>query len=204
MSLYKKIAFVVVTLIVLYLWGCEAKADNYDSYLKIGLGYNFSAQDSIEYKPTGFKQSLYNGDKFSYSVESGISVSTETGNALHLGVYWYDLLNESKANAKVHRPYKFEVFSDYVYQWDDFMFVKIGAGYKIFEQTQVNCDYYGQPYTMSSGTNILDKITARLAIGRQFGNYSLSLEHHSQWFKGKPFDHDWEYHVTNVSLAYTF
>ncbi len=204
MSLSKKIVFIFITLIVLYLWGCEAKADSYDSYLKVGLGYNFSSSTNVEYKATGFKQPLYTGDKVSYNIEYGLSIPTETGNALHLGVYWYDLLNESKANSKVHRPYKFEVFSDYVYQWDDFMFVKVGGGYKIFEQTKLHFTYKRMNYDIDTGSNILDKLSARFAIGRQWGKYSLSLEHHSQWLKGKPFDDDWEYHVTNVNLSYTF
>lgn len=204
MELSKRILIGLVGLIIIYLWSLETKADNYTPYLKVGVGYNVDSQDTIEYKPAQFKRVMYGGNRISYNIESGIIIPTETGNALHLGIYWYDLLDQDEDGKQNHRPYKFEVFSDYAYQWDDHMFVKVGVGYKIFEQTDVHFNYNYNSYDIDTGSNILDKITARLAIGRQWSKYSLSLEHHSQWLKGKPFNNEWEYHVTSVSLGYTF
>ncbi len=178
--------------------------ESYSTYVSVGAAYILDQPSDIHNKEKTHVQKLYEGDKYSYHIETGINVPTETGNAFRLGLYWSDLLNQGESK-KYNRPYKLEAFSDYVIQWDDKMFVKVGAGYKLFEQNEVIYTVDGKQYKEKLYDNpILGKLTARLAIGRTFGNYQVSLEHQSQWFQGKPINDDWEYHTTNISLSYMF
>jgi hypothetical protein len=175
----------------------------YTPYIELGVAYNIDQPDSVKSSKYSHRVPLYQGENASYDIETGIKVPTENGDTLKLGVSWYDLL--SKSTSSPHNPYYFEVFSDYIWNFDDKMFTSIGVGYKILEQTQINYEYQNGKYRIYTGDNpVTDKITARFSIGRQFGNYSVALVHHSQWLKGYPFNNDWEYQVTKISVNYTF
>lgn len=210
MNLFKsnfkfQIIFIVVSLIFMYSINTRAE-EAYNPYFRVGINYILAQPDHVT--STGkerYEIELYQKENFAYNIEWGISVPIEDGNALHLGVYWYDLINQGKSS-ELHRPYKLEVFSDYAWEWNNGIFSTIGVGYKLFQDLSI--DYIapdGTPNKMDLANKpLIDNITARIAIGRHFGKYSLSLEHHSQWLNGKPFDRDWEYFTTNINLTYVF
>lgn len=178
--------------------------ESYNYYSSVGLAYILDQTSKITDDTTGHAESLYTNENYSYNIEAGVSIPLENKNQLHIGIYWSDLINQG-ISRKIHRPYKFEAFSDYVWEWDDKMFVKLGVGYKIFQDEKIEYHWQHCTYTTDlSKKSPIKNITARFAIGRHFGNYSLSLEHHSQWFQGRPISGEWEYETTNINLAYTF
>lgn len=195
---------IFILLVVMVLWSLESRADSYNPYAKVSLAYILFQPKDFESKTYHTKTDLYDDSNLAYGLETGVSVPTETGDEFHIGIYWYDLLNEGNSS-KVHRPYFLETFTDYVFKWDDKMYVTIGAGYKILQDNTIQYKIGSLTYRARlSDQTIKDNLTARFAIGRSFGKYSLSLEHHSQWLNGKPFNTYWEYHSTTINLAYTF
>lgn len=74
-----------------------------------------------------------------------------------------------------------------------FTYGKVGAGYK-FDEAVI---YY-------NGETLHDPISARLEIGKQCERWSYGVSHHSQWFNGKPFNNNNEYHKSEIFIDYTF
>lgn len=178
--------------------------DLYTTYTEVGIAYNITNQNSVIDNKYLYEQPLYGSSVASYHLESGIKVPVENGDTFKIGLYWYDLLNQDNSS-KMHRPYKLEVFSDYVWNFSGNWFSSVGVGYKILEQTEIKYELNGVDRTLTTGNNpVIDKIAARFSIGKHYGAYTVSLDHHSQWLKGKPFNNKWEYHVTYVGFSYTF
>jgi len=176
----------------------------YTTYAEVGVAYNIANQKSIINNKTKDELFLYGNSVVSYHIETGIKVPVEGGDTFKMGLYWYDLLNQDQSS-KLHSPYKLEVFSDYVWNFRGNWFSSVGVGYKILEQTEIKYELDGVEYTLPTGDNlVVDKITARFSVGKHYGDYTVSLDHHSQWLKGKPFDKEWEYHVTYVGISYSF
>ena len=178
--------------------------DLYTTYTEFGIAYNIINQNSVISDKTKYELFLYGNSVLSYHIETGIKVPVEGVDTFKIGLYCYDLLNQDESS-KLHRPYKLEVFSDYVWNFSGNWFSSVGVGYKILEQTEIKYKLKGINHTVTTGSNpVIDKITARFSIGRHYSNYTVSLDHHSQWLKGKPFNDNWEYHVTYVGVSYSF
>lgn len=176
----------------------------YSTYTEVGVAYNITNQNSVIDNKYLYEQPLYGNSVISYHLETGIKVPIDNGNTFKIGLYWYDLLNQD-SSSKMHRPYKLEVFSDYVWNFSGNTFASAGVGYKVLEQTEINYKVSYIEREVSTGNNpTIDKITARFSVGKRYGNYTVSLDHHSQWLKGRPFNDKWEYHVTYLGVSYTF
>lgn len=201
---YKSVQFSILLIIMAMMSLPSFAQESYNSYYKVSLAYALSQTSEIKDRTAKRTEPLYTNENYSYSLEAGISVLAEDNNKFFLGVYWSDIINQG-ISREVHRPYSLEVFSDYIWEWDDEMFVKIGVGYRLIQDDKIVYYWENVKYTTDlSKESPIAKITARFAIGRHFGDYSLSLEHHSQWLRGKPFDNEWEYELTSVNLAYIF
>jgi hypothetical protein len=185
-----------------------ALAIDYIPYAEVGVGYNISGQSSVidpEYKQ---RKVLYGNSVISYHLEAGVKIPVGKGNTVKVGAYWYDLLNQDESS-EMHKPYKFEIFSDYVWNFSKNTFFSVGAGYKLAEETEI--DYTIRTFHANlerkayiGDDPLVDKVSARFSAGKVIGDYTVSVSHHSQWFKGRPFNHRWEYHVTYVGISYSF
>ena len=178
--------------------------DLYTTYTEVGIAYNITNQNSVIDDKYKNEESLYGSSLMSYHLEVGVKVPIENGDMFKIGLYWYDLINQGESS-EIHSPYKLEVFSDYVWNFSGDWFSSVGVGYKILEQTEITYKLNGVDRTLTTGNNlVIDKITARFSVGKHYGAYTVSLDHHSQWLKGRPFNHRWEYQVTYIGISYGF
>lgn len=77
------------------------------------------------------------------------------------------------------------------------IYIKIGSGYKVFEPTYVTCES-GERINFDNG----GKISARIEIGKEVGNWTYGISHHSQWEAGFPFNDRNEPHKTEIFIDY--
>ena len=77
------------------------------------------------------------------------------------------------------------------------IYIKIGSGYKLIE-TDYMVSTKGQKLNLETG----GKISARIEIGKEHGNWSYGISHHSQWFAGYPFNDRDEYQKTEIFIDY--
>lgn len=77
------------------------------------------------------------------------------------------------------------------------IYIKIGTGYKLIETEYLVLDD-GSRIGIETG----GKISARIEIGKESGNWSYGLAHQSQWFAGFPFDKDEETEKTEIFIDY--
>lgn len=77
------------------------------------------------------------------------------------------------------------------------IYIKIGSGYKLIETEYVKLDD-GSRVDIATG----GKISARIEIGKESGNWSYGLAHQSQWFAGFPFDKDEETEKSEIFIDY--
>jgi len=182
---------------------------DYTPYLKLSVGRVINQPDDITNSKTKERIPLFQGDNFNYSIEMGISVKKDDSNKeFRLGLGITDLLNQGDSS-KYMSPYKVEVFGDHVINYSKGYFTSIGVGYKIACDSRVvskarDPDFLTEEEYFKINEGYLGKITARFSIGRNFKHYTLSLDHHSQYFTGKPVNNEWEYHVTSFNISKTF
>ena len=77
------------------------------------------------------------------------------------------------------------------------IYIKIGTGYKLIETEYVRLDD-GSRVDLATG----GKISARIEIGKESGNWSYGLAHQSQWFAGFPFNKDEETEKSEIFIDY--
>lgn len=202
---------IISLLFLTFSINCFAQ-ENYKVFGKISLSYILSQTNSLTIDNTKYKVSykseLYEGENFSYSLETGVKVPLDNSNKYFLlGLSYYNLLNQGESRYK-HKPYFLEVFSDYRKEFDNFYF-QIGVGYKLLYQEKIHDPNFltvdNKDYHNTTGNKILDNITARFALGYDFNdNYSINLVHHSQYLVGKPIGNNWEYQYTGINFSYSF
>jgi hypothetical protein len=182
---------------------------DYQPYLKIAVGRVLNQPKTVKTQDGQHKIDLFVGDDYNYQIEMGISViPVNSRNEFHLGLAVVDLLAQGKTSQN-YSPYKFEVFGDYVKNFRNNFYTSLGVGFKIASATEVvfvNGSLYdpNKKVAVSVNESYLDKVTARISIGKRFKYYNLSLDHHSQYLVGAPFSDDFEYHVTALTISHTF
>lgn len=77
------------------------------------------------------------------------------------------------------------------------VYIKIGTGYKLIEPNHIIMES-GEKVYYDTGS----KISARIEIGVEKGNWSYGLSHHSQWLDGEPFNDKPEPHKTEIFIDY--
>jgi len=125
-------------------------------------------------------------------LEAGTEVGMLGGN---IGISYWDSGADAYYNTK-----RLEIFYDHYWDFQETFYAKVGMGLKIYGRTVVLEKELIPPHY----DTIRDLMTARVEIGRNFDKYAVFLSHHSQWFRGKPFSDDWEYHTTSVGISYKF
>lgn len=200
-----------ILLFGLLLFTLKANCDElaYHGYSKLTIGYVLDMPDKVRITgPLKNEVSLYEGVNFNYSLETGIAVFNGV-NELHLGVSYIDVLGQTSDSRRTHNPYMFEAFTDYQYNYSSHWFSVIGVGYKILQDDRIESrketDTNLKEYYDINIHHMIDNVTARLSIGYHFNDHiDFSLNHHSQWLKGKPFSSEWEYHITTLAVSYNF
>lgn len=79
------------------------------------------------------------------------------------------------------------------------IYIKIGSGYKLIE-TEYLVLSDGNRIDMETG----GKISARIEIGKEHGNWTYGVSHRSQWLAGYPFNDKEELEVTELFIDYKF
>jgi len=78
------------------------------------------------------------------------------------------------------------------------IYIKVGSGYKLIETDHIVRTTGEKVYFNTGG-----KLSARIEIGKEHGNWSYGLSHHSQWFSGFPVSEDGnEYQKTELFIDY--
>lgn len=77
------------------------------------------------------------------------------------------------------------------------IYIKIGSGYKLIETEYLVLDDGSRMGIETGG-----KISARIEIGKESGNWSYGFAHQSQWFSGFPFDKDEETEKSEIFIDY--
>lgn len=78
------------------------------------------------------------------------------------------------------------------------IYIKIGSGYKLIETDHIVRATGEKVYFNTGG-----KLSARIEIGKESGNWTYGLSHHSQWLSGFPVNEDGnEYQKTEIFLDY--
>ncbi len=77
-------------------------------------------------------------------------------------------------------------------------YIKIGTGYKLVETDHIVRTTGEKVYFNTGG-----KLSARIEIGKESGNWSYGISHHSQWFSGFPVNEDGnEYQKSELFIDY--
>lgn len=77
------------------------------------------------------------------------------------------------------------------------IYIKIGSGYKLIETDHIVRTTGEKVYFNTGG-----KISARIEIGKESGNWTYGVSHHSQWLQGFPFDDEDELQKTELFVDY--
>ncbi len=78
------------------------------------------------------------------------------------------------------------------------IYIKIGSGYKLIETDHIVRTTGEKVYFNTGG-----KLSARIEIGKESGNWSYGISHHSQWLSGSPINEDGnEYQKTELFVDY--
>lgn len=143
----------------------------------------------------------------SYSLEYGLEIDPDGWESYRFGLYWFEPLRMDSYSKKIYNPKFLEIFGEKAYNISDYYF-RIGGGYKLYQQTEIF--YVGKTSgriledSMPVITNWLDRASARFSVGKKIGQWEVELNHHSNWFVGKPFNDRWEYHNTSISVGLIF
>lgn len=181
----------IILVILLTLTAYQAHA--VETYTKVAVhliarqpyaAYVKADKYSLNFNPVGLE------------VEAGILVNTENDrDFITIGVSYWDSGSDRLFNTK-----RLEAFYDYTWQYNRGWYGKVGTGLKVYGDTTVEIEGVTSPRS----DKVIDILTARFEIGKDFGNYSVFINHHSQWLRGKPFSNDWEYHTSSVGFSYKF
>lgn len=178
------------------LMSVPAAADGYDPYAKLAIGYILDKPDRLRLPERSPVQLYGDNSDMSYTLETGIKVQ-----GYRIGLAYSDLVQQ-EYEAR-HRPQVLQVFMD---SYTDFRYfdLRIGTGIKVYEDSKLCLDdRCSESYSQSrEGGAILNRFTARIGLFKQFDCVTVGLEHHSQWLQGKPFSDEWEFHKTELTLAY--
>ena len=77
------------------------------------------------------------------------------------------------------------------------IYIKIGTGYKLIETDHIVRNSGEKVYFNTGG-----KISARIEIGVEQGNWTYGFSHHSQWAAGFPFNDGDEPQKTELFIDY--
>ena len=78
------------------------------------------------------------------------------------------------------------------------IYIKIGTGYKLIETDHIVRANGEKIYFNTGG-----KLSARIEIGKESGNWTYGLSHHSQWLSGFPVNEDGnEYQKSEIFIDY--
>lgn len=77
------------------------------------------------------------------------------------------------------------------------IYIKIGSGYKLIETDHIVRTTGEKVYFNTGG-----KLSARIEIGKEHGNWSYGISHHSQWRDGFPFNDKHEPQKTEIFIDY--
>jgi hypothetical protein len=77
------------------------------------------------------------------------------------------------------------------------IYIKIGSGYKLVETDHIVRTTGEKVYFHTGG-----KISARIEIGKESGNWTYGVSHHSQWATGFPFNDRDEPQKTELFVDY--
>jgi hypothetical protein len=135
-------------------------------------------------------------DSLGLEIESGLRVFAENSkDFINIGITHWDSDGNGLYDTK-----RTEVFYDYTKDYGNAWYGKVGAGIRIYGETGVEIKRLTYPNTYK----IPDILTARFEVGKDLGDYSIFISHHSQWLKGRPFSDAWEYYTTSVGFYYEF
>jgi hypothetical protein len=199
--------FKVVMFLLTVILSNYSFSQDYNSYLKIGVGYVLSTNHtlSIDDPDAGkFKQSLYTGayDKYTYTVESGIQTQ-----GLTLGAVYTNIIHQEKESKYIHNPERFEIFAHKQEPFIGSTMVVVGAGLMFKQDNTIKVKNENGEFTykvINDQADWMERITARLGIVYQYKDYEISLVHHSQWLTGKPFSDKFENQKTEILISYYF
>lgn len=77
------------------------------------------------------------------------------------------------------------------------IYIKIGTGYKLIETDHI-ISRSGENIPIDTG----GKLSARIEIGKEHGNWTYGISHHSQWLSGWPVNDDEEIEKTEIFIDY--
>lgn len=77
------------------------------------------------------------------------------------------------------------------------IYIKIGTGYKLIETDHIVRTTGEKVYFNTGG-----KLSARIEIGKEHGNWSYGISHHSQWLSGFPVNNKDEPQKTELFIDY--
>jgi len=198
--------FKVVVFLTTTLFSHFSLSQEYDSFFKVGIGYVLDQATSIKINDPEngkFDQKLYTGsnDSQTYTLETGIQTQGYT-----FGLMYTSIINQSSESRYVHNPERLEIFG-----YKQYPFVKnttfvIGTGLLVkYDNTiQVSNENGDFTYRVTEEFAWLERITARLGVVYQYGDYEIGLIHHSQWLTGKPFNDKFENQKTEILISYYF
>lgn len=78
------------------------------------------------------------------------------------------------------------------------IYLKVGAGYKFSETDQIKTKD-GKKFDVDNSP-----VSARIEIGKESGNVTYGISHHSQWLSGWPVNDQGEYGKTEVFIDFKF
>lgn len=179
------------------LGSLNSLADQGDYYARLGGGLILDQTEKFD-RLTKKDEPLYysSNDKLSYSIDIGKDLGH-----YQYGISSTGLINQGESSYK-HKPYKVELFIDYKLTHQGFGFV-VGSGYKIKSQESITFST-GKTHQLSTDIIRKNRFTARFGVYKRIDDWEIGLAHHSQWFVGRPFNNDWEYHKTEVVISKYF
>ena len=199
--MFKVVMFLTVTLFSHFSFSQE-----YNPFFKIGVGYVLDQPSSIKINDSEngkFDQKLYRGsnDSNTYTLETGIRTQGYT-----FGLMYTSIINQSSESRYIHNPERFEVFGYKQYSFIRNTTFVMGTGLLIkYDNTiQVSNENGDFTYRVTEELAWLERITARLGVVYQYGDYEIGLIHHSQWLTGKPFNDKFENQKTEILISYYF
>jgi hypothetical protein len=198
--------FKVVIFLVVTLFSSFSLSQEYNPFFKIGLGYVLDQPTSIKIDDPEngkFDQALYTGsnDSQTYTLETGIQTQ-----GCVFGLMYTNIINQSSESRYIHNPERFEVFGYKQYPFIGNTSFIMGTGLLVkYDNTiQVSNNEGNFTYRVTEEFSWLERITARLGVVYQHGDYEIGLIHHSQWLTGKPFSDKFENQKTEILISYYF
>jgi hypothetical protein len=164
-----------------------------ETYTKVSVHYIVDQPEFVNIAKVRYDLDF---ESVGLEIESGLRVLTEEStDFITIGIaHW-----ESRGNG-LYDTKRTEVFYDYTKDYGNAWYGKVGVGVRIYGETGVEIKGLTTPNTYK----VPDILTARFEVGKDLGDYSIFISHHSQWLKGRPFSDAWEYYTTSVGFSYEF